>query len=331
MSSNALLIRRRTKLVRWALPIALFAAATSLASTAQSADPPKVLSTDEVRALLEKGSAAMQAGKFDEAEAAYRAAWDARPDYDIGANLGQAEFQLKKYRDAAEHLAFSVRTFPASEDPAKRKAVADLLEQAKGHVGALAVSVHEGAAVKVDGHAAGQAPLKDAVFVEPGHHLLVATLAGYEDGQQDVDVGAGQSRDVRISLEPKSSGINWAVGGTGLALGGAAVIAAIALRVVANGKSSDAEGLSAGLGDSSCFAPRAAVAQACSDLHDALVEKDRLANAALGTGVAGGVILAGTLVYVAVAAASGQGAQSAVVPLPWVGPRTAGLQISGSF
>jgi hypothetical protein len=70
-----------------------------------------------VRRLYQDAKAA---GERDDWQAAYDLmleAWQRRRAADVAVNLGFIEMQLQKRRDAAEHLAFGLRSFPADADP----------------------------------------------------------------------------------------------------------------------------------------------------------------------------------------------------------------------
>ena len=145
------------------------------------------------------GNRAFKEGKFAAAEEAYRAAFALKKGYDIAGNLGAAELALGLHREAARHLAFTLRLFPITGDPALREQMKKAFEQCRREVGALRVKVAPaGAAVRVDGapvtteeepRAAGvsaapdgEAPQVDEVFVDPGEHVVEAALEGYTGG-----------------------------------------------------------------------------------------------------------------------------------------------------
>jgi len=64
-----------------------------------------------VRSLYRKAAAAFGAGKYEDAQVLLLEAWHLRRSYDVAAALGQAELELKRYRDAAEHLQYAVKNF----------------------------------------------------------------------------------------------------------------------------------------------------------------------------------------------------------------------------
>ena len=97
-----------------ALQLALPTTATAQ-TTQASADE-----TARARELFRQGAAAMKDGKFQDARKALLQVWTLRHSYDVAAVLGQAELELKAYRDAAEHLdaiADATRECPPARGP----------------------------------------------------------------------------------------------------------------------------------------------------------------------------------------------------------------------
>src|SRR5262249_54129625 len=116
-------------------------------------------------------------------------------------NLGSAELTLGKVRDAAEHFAYCIRTFPATGSKKQLAAVKRLFDDARRKVGALAIKVGvDGAEVIVDGKPVGRAPLAEEVYVDPGPHTVEAKLAGYDAAKQAVQVPAGPAQSMTLAL-----------------------------------------------------------------------------------------------------------------------------------
>lgn len=159
--------------------------------------------------LFQRGKALYKSGKKQEAYEALAAAWALKKSHDIAANLGSAELALGRARDASEHFAYCVRTFPATGSKKQLATVKKLFDEARSQVGALSVKANvEGAEVLVDGRAVGRTPLEDEVFVEPGSRTIEAKLAGYEAARANVQVTKGLSQQVTLTLtaSPPPSG-----------------------------------------------------------------------------------------------------------------------------
>jgi hypothetical protein len=173
---------------------------------AQSAQPSAETAamTDKARELYTDGTNALGKGKWGEAHATLLAAWSLKRHHQIAGNLGAAEVQLGRFREAAEHLSFYLREAPKQKVKELQKAQ-DLLAQARKHIGALRVKVEPaGAEVLLDGVAVGKAPLADEVFVDPGPRVIEAKLDGYGPARATVDATTGSAREVALTLVPLS-------------------------------------------------------------------------------------------------------------------------------
>jgi tetratricopeptide (TPR) repeat protein len=164
---------------------------------------------DTAAGWLRAGNKAFKDGDFAEAERAYREAFAAQRGYDIAGNLGAAELAQGKLREAAQHLAFTLRMFPVTGDPALREQMAKAYEQCRQGVGALRIKLDvKGATVRVDGAEIGEAALADEVFVDPGEHVVEARLAGYTGAPQRVTVAKGAAIEVATALAPVPRGVD---------------------------------------------------------------------------------------------------------------------------
>jgi hypothetical protein len=170
---------------------------------AQEASEDAARSDRRAAELLRAGNKAFKEGDFAGAEAAYRAALAFKKGYDIAGNLGMALLALGKQREAAQHLALSLRMFPVTGEPAARAEMQKALDRCRQEVGAVRLTVDvKGALVLVDGVAVGEEPLEDDVFVDPGDHVIEATRAGYFGARRTVSAAKGDGVDVALSLTP---------------------------------------------------------------------------------------------------------------------------------
>lgn len=177
--------------------LVLAAAPDSKAATASDLDRPRV--------LYRQAEAAFAAGKVDDARHLLLEAWSVRQTYDVAAALGQAELELKLYRDAAEHLDFAVRNFAPLESEVALDGVKNDLRAAKSQVAEVRIAVNEpGATVSVNGKAVGQSPLAASVYLDPGNHAFGAKLA---DRAQDkrMALARGGSYDLQLVIPPASA------------------------------------------------------------------------------------------------------------------------------
>lgn len=302
--------------------VALAALAASLAAGARA-------SADAVDDSFRAGNRAFEAGNFAEAERHYESAFAARPGADIAANLAQAESELGKKAEAAEHVAYALRRMSASTRPEQRAAMEGLMAELKKAVCELTVETNvAGATVSVDGRKVGLTPLEGSVFVEPGKRTIKAELAAHAPATTSVDASAGGSGKVSLKLESGGGGGDkplWPIGVLAGA-GAAGLGVGIAGFVLWSQKLSDADDSLAAIPDGGCGAD----GSLCADLSDQLGEANGfLAMGATGIAV-GGALGIGALIYALVPGSEPTPRTGGVRVTPWVGGTT-GLIVEGSF
>ena len=298
--------------------------------------------------LFQKGKALYQSGKMREAYDALRAAWASKKSFDIAGNLGTVELGLGMYRDAAEHLAYGIRTFPSTGNKKHLAATKQQFDDVRGQVGALMIKVSvDGAEVRIDGKPIGRSPIQDEVFVEPGERTIEVKLLGYESAKQSVKILKGGSQSIALSpvlavappvasasasaapaltasgsAEPPPISLGSAtpivpeehrgpskpVLITGGVVTGLAVVAGVVFTVIANGKASDVDSLAASLKQLGATRPCQANADTCISIDSKLRAQGAFSNAAMGSFITAGALAIGTLGY-ALFAPRGQGGE----------------------
>lgn len=186
------------------IPLALPLAALGAPARADEAKAtPTQVVQNAAADWLARGNEAFKTGDFIEAERAYREAFALKPGYDIAGNLGAAEMAQGKIRQAAEHLAFTLRLFPLTGEPDLRERITRALEQCRRGLAIVRVEVHpEGARVAVDGAPLGPSAFLDEVYLDPGDHTFTASLRGYTGAPKRLHVEAGGSTQVELTLSP---------------------------------------------------------------------------------------------------------------------------------
>lgn len=165
--------------------------------------------TDKARDLYEEGRALYGERAWDKAHAAFLAAWSLKKHWQIAGMLGHCEVQLGRHRDAAEHLAFAIRTGTANASPSELQSMHELLSEAKRNVGMVQVQVDaEDAEVLVNGRLVGTSPLHDPLFLDPGEHVFKARNGDQVSSDVAVNVGAGSAKEImlRVSQSSQASG-----------------------------------------------------------------------------------------------------------------------------
>lgn len=186
-------------------------AAPSDASTAPAVrllEVPVEASLDEagIRAdeLTGKANGLLFARRSVEAEELYQQAWALKHSYDIAGNLGVAEVETGKHREAVEHLVFALRHFPFSAEQEPRARLRELIATERMHVVMLLVVVNlAGAEVFVDENSVGVAPLRDEMFVEAGPRHIEARQKGYVTADASITGEIGTAWRVSLTLEPE--------------------------------------------------------------------------------------------------------------------------------
>jgi hypothetical protein len=319
--------------LRAAVVCAALALATFASATASADEPPQVIDANvlaQQRQIFDQANKLYDAQKYPEAEAAYLEAWKLKRSFDVAGNLGNLEADMKKWRPAAEYLAYALREFPAGGKPDVRDKLLKRLAEVEKEVGKLLISVNRtGAEVFVDGTSVGLAPIANVVYVDPGAHVVEARLEGYPPAQAKVDAAKEATVDVAVHLEPKGANKTIIIAG-GAAAGALAIIGA-ALTGVWASKGSSASKLAAMVPHNAPCPPDGTGATGtCADLKSALGSKATFGSAAVGMWVAASAVGVGTLVYGLAAGARGP-RTSGLVVAPGAWAHGGGVLLSGSY
>jgi hypothetical protein len=164
------------------------------------------LSSDEERwrALFRQGYEDIRGQRWEDARGRLAEAFAFRPSYDIALALAQAEYNLQRFRDAAEHLDYYLKHVPARERKLAIEDAKEIQKKCLREVARLRVSAgKEGAEVTLDGRVIGKAPLPGDQFVEPGIHRIEARL-GALVARETVDAVAGKEHLIMLRLRANS-------------------------------------------------------------------------------------------------------------------------------
>lgn len=330
-----------------ALSFTLVLAAATISARA-GAQPPASTAIDAVSTraddLAHQGNDLALKHNWAGAEALFRRAWLLKQSYDIGGNLGIAELNLGKHCDAAEHLAFALKRFPANGKADHRELLREKLEKVKESIGTLAITVSaSGAEVLIDGKRVGLAPLADMVFVEPGTRKIEARLQGYETAMQTVEVKRGGSSDLALmlrasvvprALPPESHGPRGSVVVAGGVATGVALAVGIGFLAAAGGKGASGRELHGMIAQASrsCVAGAGNYDARCVDLGSITSSGDAFHSVGIGFLAGAGAMAVGTAAYFLWPRSSTNvAALRAVRLVPAVSATNAGLLVSGTF
>jgi hypothetical protein len=280
-------------------------------------------------ALYLKGRALHARAQWPEAEKLYQEAWDIRRTFDIAGNLGDCELHVGQPREAAAHLTYALKNFPAGGTAEQKQTLTDRLKEAKKQIATLHVSVNvEGAELLVNEHPLDAATTLDSIYVDPGPCTVEAKLTGYTPDKKALTVAAGDSQDVRLMLVRERRPLWPAFIGGGVAavfLGGG-----VAFTVASNGARSDSTSAHQKIGASGKLCGHGADAATCTGLKSSLSSVDSSKGLAVAGYVGAGVAALATGAYL-VWAKSTPAAPSKVAAVPFFTLDSAGLSILGKF
>ena len=169
---------------------------------------PKEAASENARAdeYFRRGKAFVKEDRWEDARRAYLAGWQIKRGYDIAGNLGSVELELGLSRDAAGHLAYCIKSFPATGTAAQLAYIKGRFEEARQRVATLAIQVNvDGAEVYVDGRSIGRSPFPDDVYIEPGARTLEVKLAGFAPSKREITAAKGSWQSVALVLRADAS------------------------------------------------------------------------------------------------------------------------------
>ena len=169
-------------------------------SLAQGAPAPNEAVTEIARQRYQEGVKDFDAGKWEEARAAFLQAYALKRSPAILLNLGLSELRAGRYyEDAGNHLQQFLREVPGAS-PDQRATAEKGVADVKRRTGQLVVTVDaSGADLSIDGVTVGRTPLLDPIFVKPGKHTVFAAYQG-KSSASVAEVKAGALAGVTLSL-----------------------------------------------------------------------------------------------------------------------------------
>lgn len=299
----------------------------------------------EGRRLFEEGVRAADAGDWERARRYYLEACQQIYDPNIFANVGQANFELKRYRDAAESLSLFIHgasALPGGGNQDAIKRAGQMLERAKARIGTVTIrGAAADAEIFVNGRLMGRA--RDTFYIEPGLREFVARMPSGEEVRSEEVIKSGTVVDVNLAppmTVPKAEPVNQLQPSNYMEADG------LRTSLVATGLSVMALGLGGGVAFASMSASRGAQAEdvrnlpvdcdvnpeqgsPCHQLKELRREQDLFGNVSVLSFVGGGVAGIATVIYM-VAPRSSQ-TQGALRVFPLVTAQNQALIVSGSW
>lgn len=162
----------------------------------------------DIQALIRVGDRARNQGRWEQAEEAYYLAHKLGAGGRVRCEWGMALLALRRHVDAAMAIDRCLRD-PGAGTAAERRRYTNGLEKARREVGQLDVDLsHHGALLTIGGEVRDRdASTTGYTYVEPGTHTIKATLPGFLDAEQTVQVEKGKAVKVvlRFVEEPREA------------------------------------------------------------------------------------------------------------------------------
>ncbi|XXX72459.1 PEGA domain-containing protein [Sorangium sp. So ce134] len=158
--------------------------------------------------LVGRARRARQAGKWIEAYNTYKAALDAaevlpstsQERAELAGELGLCALALRKYRDAAEHLTWSLEQGQPLTNEVRLRFETGQAKAAFYLVRVLLSVEPPDAEVFIDGKAIGRPARTYKLFLDPGRHMVRGQAPGREDALHVISADAGSELEISMQL-----------------------------------------------------------------------------------------------------------------------------------
>lgn len=292
----------------------LFASSPALAQT-----PDEI---NQARASAKEGLAAYKADDFKKALILFDSARKLYPSAQILRMTGYSYLALEQWEKAADLMDQAVLSQLGPLEAPDKKDVADQLEKAMAHLGFVSVtSTVAGAELTLDDRDPQKLPLEKPIRLLAGKHTIKVRAPEHTDATQEVTIEPGKTAEVKLSPVPIPKKVEppppppkpkppppppkgWipmqfvigaGAAGAGLVLAAGAIATGAGALHLTDQVNNDIKLHKQGYGEN-CDRYPSLVDQCRFDRYVINYDSDRantLANISLGTGIAGGVLLAG--------------------------------------
>lgn len=153
------------------------------------------------KALFKEGNALRNAGDCAGALEKYAASRALVPSAPNTLNAAYCLDKLGRYDEALELYEVLVAKHNAELSPQNREAIAPEMARLRQQLGSLEISANVAGSLTIDGRPRGDLPKLTAVRVLPGRRLVMVSKEGYRTFEQTIDVRAGQTLQLKATLE----------------------------------------------------------------------------------------------------------------------------------
>jgi hypothetical protein len=159
----------------------------------------------EVLAILERAQKAEREGDMDEALRAYGEAQHKNDCSAVSVELALAELRAGHTVSGARDLRYAILVSPQPLSKRSSRHLTQKLVDAKRTIGTLLIRTNMvQASLDVDGEFRWEYPDMAEIYVSPDEeHKITATREGYWTSRTTAKVGAGETKDVLMAMEPQ--------------------------------------------------------------------------------------------------------------------------------
>lgn len=173
----------------------------ALALPAQAEEPSEEEKA-EAKDLFAEGVALFKEGQHAQALASFRKSYKIRPHWRLHLNIGLCYKELSMFTKARAEFDAFILEGTGELDAASLKLVNAELKKLESIIAVLDIEIlTKEATVELDGKDVGDMALEGPVEVDPGSHVLKATLEGEVFYREEFLVSKGERRSFEISIE----------------------------------------------------------------------------------------------------------------------------------
>jgi len=156
---------------------------------------------ERAQALLVEGNDLLSQGRYLDALAAFRRAFEAFPSPMLHFPLAQTYHELGRPLDALDHYERFVRSVTQKDSPAQWALAHQRIFALQGAIARLEIQTNVvEAEVTVDGRSVGMTPLDQPIRFLPGAHVVIVARPRYERAIIEVNLRAGEALSRRVEL-----------------------------------------------------------------------------------------------------------------------------------
>lgn len=169
------------------------------------AEPVAAQESDESNRLLQEALTEYNAGRWDEAYTLFERMHRAGPSARTLRGMGLSAYEARRYATAVRDLGAALAETRRPLNAEQRKEVEKVLAAANGFVARFTLRLQpQDAQLAVD----GREPLlegESVLLLDPGAHELTASAQGYQSATRQLDVRAGDRRELGLVLQAQGS------------------------------------------------------------------------------------------------------------------------------